>query len=42
MEPGRVLRRLLKPTAQVPTTFWEVFFAALHDGDALGVWFVLR
>lgn len=41
VEPARVVRSLLKPTAKVPSTFWEVFMASLHDGDATGVWYCL-
>ena len=42
VEPGRVVRQLLKPTAQVPSTFWEVLMSAVHDGDVAGIWFALR
>lgn len=41
VEPGAVVKSLLKPTAAVPTTFWEVLMRSLHDGDAAGVWFCL-
>lgn len=41
VDPARVVRSLLRPTAKVPTTFWEVVMQSLHDGDALGVWFCL-
>ncbi|GAB4816722.1 hypothetical protein N2152v2_003768 [Parachlorella kessleri] len=37
-DPGKVLRRLLRPAAKVPGTRWEAGMQALHDGDALGVW----
>lgn len=37
VEPGKVLKRLLKPTAREPTTRWEKFMLALHDGNATGL-----
>lgn len=37
VEPGRVLKRLLKPTAREPTTRWEKVMLALHDGNTTGV-----
>ena len=42
VEPAAVVRSLLKPTAQVPTNFWEVLMLSLHDGDVAGVWFAIR
>lgn len=37
VEPGKVLKRLLKPTARMPTTRWEKGMLAVHDGNAIGV-----
>ncbi|KAI7841313.1 hypothetical protein COHA_004932 [Chlorella ohadii] len=39
VDPARVVRSLLKPSAKVPTTFAEVLCQSLHDGDLTGVWF---
>lgn len=41
VEPARVVRQLLKPSAKVPATQWEVLMSSLHDGDAVGIWFAL-
>lgn len=38
VEPGRVLRQLLRPAARLPGNRWEAGMRALHDGDVLGVW----
>src|SRR5689334_250411 len=42
VEPGRVLRQLLRPAAPVPTSQWEVVMSSVHSGDAAGVWLALR
>ena len=34
---GKVLKRLLKPTARQPGTRWEKFMLALHDGNITGI-----
>ncbi|PRW59024.1 SOUL heme-binding [Chlorella sorokiniana] len=39
VDPARVVRSLLKPSAKVPTTFAEVLCQSLHDGDLTGAWF---
>lgn len=36
VEPSKVLKRLLKPTARTPSTRWEKSMLALHDGNAAG------
>lgn len=41
VEPGRVVRQLLKPSAKVPGTMWEVLMISVHDGDVVGVWYAL-
>lgn len=38
VEPGKVLRSLLKPSSKVPTNNWEVLLNALNEGDPKGVW----
>lgn len=39
VEPGAVVKSLLKPSARIPSNNWETLFQALHSGDAKGVWF---
>lgn len=41
MQPGAVVRGLLKPSAKIPTNQWEVLFSALYSGDAKSVWFAV-
>lgn len=41
VEPGKVVRNLLKPSARMPSNQWEVLFAALYAGDARSVWFAV-
>ncbi|PSC77022.1 SOUL heme-binding [Micractinium conductrix] len=41
VEPAKVVRALLKPSAKVPGTFWEVLMSAVHDGDVVGMWFAV-
>ncbi|KAK9845753.1 hypothetical protein WJX81_001436 [Elliptochloris bilobata] len=38
VEPGRVVRSLLRPSSRVPTNRWETLFNALDAGDGAGVW----
>lgn len=38
VEPGRVLKRLLKPASKTPTSRWETFMLSVHEGDAKGMW----
>lgn len=38
VEPGPVVRSLIRPSARMPTNTWEAFMAALDSGDAKGVW----
>jgi hypothetical protein len=38
IEPGKVVKSLLKPAAAIPTNRAEALALALHDGDAAGVW----
>lgn len=41
VEPAKVVRQLLKPSAKVPGTQWEVLMSSVHDGDVTGIWFAL-
>ncbi|KAL4425556.1 hypothetical protein ABPG75_009572 [Micractinium tetrahymenae] len=41
VEPARVVKQLLKPSAKIPATQWEVLMSSVHDGDILGIWFAL-
>ena len=38
VEPGRVLKRLLRPASRMPTNRWEQLMLSVHEGDAKGVW----
>ena len=38
VEPGKVLKRLLKPAARTPSSRWETLMLSLHEGDVKGVW----
>ena len=38
VEPGAVVRSLIRPSARMPTTPWEAFFSALDAGDPKGAW----
>eukprot|EP00884_Botryococcus_braunii_P014047 jgi/Botrbrau1/22643/Bobra.176_1s0065.1 len=38
IEPGKVVRQLLKPASRVPGNRWEAFFAAADSGDLKGLW----
>ncbi|DBA68189.1 TPA: hypothetical protein ACH3X2_013898 [Trebouxia sp. C0005] len=38
VEPGKVLKRLLKPAARTPSSRWETLMLSLHEGDVRGVW----
>lgn len=38
VDPGQVVRSLLKPSAKVPTSQWDVLMNAVYDGDAKGIW----
>jgi hypothetical protein len=38
---AQVVRSLLKPSAKVPTSQWDVLMNAVHDGDVRGVWLAL-
>ena len=38
VEPGRVLKRLLKPASKTPTSRWETFMLSVHEGDVKGMW----
>lgn len=42
VEPGKVLRGLLKPSAAVPSNPWEVTFAALYSGNPWRVWLAVH
>lgn len=41
VEPGTVVRSLLKPSSKFPQSEWDVLMGSLHDGDAKGVWLAL-
>jgi hypothetical protein len=38
IEPGRVVKSLLKPSSKVPTGKWDVLMNSVHDGDLTGIW----
>ncbi|DBA78831.1 hypothetical protein WJX77_006022 [Trebouxia sp. C0004] len=38
VEPGKVLKRLLKPAARTPSSRWETLMLSVHQGDVRGVW----
>jgi Uncharacterized conserved protein (DUF2358) len=38
VKPGAVIKTLLKPSAKVPTSNWDVLFNSIHDGDLTGIW----
>ena len=38
VEPGKVLKRLLKPASKTPSSRWETFMLSVHEGDIQGVW----
>ena len=38
VEPGKVLKRLLKPASRTPSSRWETLMLAVHEGDVKGVW----
>ena len=39
VKPGAVVKTLLKPSAKIPTSNWDVLFNSIHDGDLTGIWF---
>ncbi|EFN57785.1 hypothetical protein CHLNCDRAFT_143130 [Chlorella variabilis] len=41
IEPARVLRQLLKPSAKVPATQAEVLMSGVYDGDITGIWYAV-
>jgi hypothetical protein len=38
VKPGAVVKTLLKPSAKIPTSNWDVLFNSIHDGDLTGIW----
>jgi hypothetical protein len=38
VEPGPVVRSLIRPSARMPTNAWEAFMSAADAGDAKGAW----
>lgn len=38
VEPGKVLKRLLKPAAKIPSSRWETLMLSVYEGDVKGVW----
>ncbi|KAG7667829.1 hypothetical protein NADE_002534 [Nannochloris sp. 'desiccata'] len=38
VKPGAVVKTLLKPSAKIPTSNWDVLFNSIHDGDLSGIW----
>lgn len=38
VEPGKVLKRLIRPAARTPTSRWETLMLSVHEGDIKGVW----
>jgi hypothetical protein len=38
VKPGAVVKSLLKPSAKIPTSNWDVLFNSIHDGDLTGIW----
>ena len=38
VEPGKVVKSLLKPSAKIPTNNWDVLFNSIYDGDVKGIW----
>ena len=38
VEPGKVLKRLIRPAARTPTSRWETLMLSVHEGDIRGVW----
>jgi len=38
VKPGAVVKTLLKPSAKIPTSNWDVLFNSIHDGDVAGIW----
>ena len=38
VEPGKVLKRLLKPASKTPSSRWETFMLSVYEGDIKGVW----
>lgn len=41
VEPGAVVRSLLKPSSKFPQSEWDVLMGSLYEGDAKGVWLAL-
>jgi hypothetical protein len=38
VKPAAVVKTLLKPSAKIPTSNWDVLFNSIHDGDLTGIW----
>lgn len=38
VEPGKVLKRLIRPAARTPTSRWETLMLSVHEGDLKGIW----
>lgn len=38
IDPGRVVKSLLKPSSKVPTGKVDVLMNSVHDGDVTGIW----
>lgn len=38
VEPGAVVRSLLKPSSRAPSNNWVSFFKAVDGGDPAGAW----
>lgn len=38
VEPGKVLKRLIRPAARTPTSRWETLMLSVHEGDIRGIW----
>lgn len=38
VEPGKVLKRLIRPAARTPTSRWETLMLSVHEGDVKGIW----
>jgi hypothetical protein len=41
VQPGRVVRELLRPSSKVPESFAEVLMNSVYEGDVRGIWFAL-